>query len=207
MSRMPESAAVESLAVRHRRESRREERAEHVKLAALLNEYLDVSCAFWSSLENKPRSPISGMHQRMIGCRSGLPDIFVLLRRANGTRVIFIELKSVRGRMSPAQKQLRDDVLPTGARYYMARTAVAALAALKRERVSFSKTWMPPALEEWAGPFDFDDPTRRLPQHPLVAAERREEKRRYRLRKEAREREAAKLAAERDDAAGDDIAA
>jgi hypothetical protein len=39
-----------------------------------------------------------------------------------------------------------------------------------------------------------------------VAAERREEKRRYRLRKEIREREAAKLAAERDDA-GDDIAA
>jgi hypothetical protein len=143
----------------------------------------------------------------MIGCRSGVPDVLVLLRHANGTRVIFIELKSVRGRMSPAQKQLRDDVLPTGARYYMARTAAAALAALKRERVPFSKTWTPPALEEWAGPFDFDDPTRRLPQHPVVAAERREEKRRYRLRKEIREREAAQPAAERNDDAGDDIAA
>jgi len=40
-----------------------------------------------------------------------------------------------------------------------------------------------------------------------VAAEQREEKRRYRLRKELREKEAAQLAAERDDAAGADIAA
>jgi hypothetical protein len=37
------------------------------------------------------------------------------------------------------------------------------------------------------------------PQHPIVTAERREAKRRYRLRKEIREREAAQLAAERDD--------
>ena len=163
MSVMPESAATETLAVRRRRESRREERAEHVKLAALLNEYLDVSRAFWSPLENKPRSPISGMHQRMIGCRSGLPDIFVLLRRAGGTCVIFVEMKSIRGRMSPAQKQVRPELLPTGAKYYMARTAVAALAALKREGVPFRKPWTPPEIEDWAGPFDFLDPTRRLP--------------------------------------------
>jgi hypothetical protein len=202
---MPESAATETLAVRRRRESRREERAEHVKLAALLNEYLDVSRAFWSPLENKPRSPISGMHQRMIGCRSGLPDIFVLLRRAGGTCVIFVEMKSIRGRMSPAQKQVRAELLPTGAKYYMARTAVAALAALKRERVPFRKPWTPPEIEDWAGPFS--DISRKLPAHPAVSEERREEKRRYRLRRAMRARKATKLAAERDDAAGDDIAA
>ena len=58
----------------------------------------------------------------------------------------------------------------------------------------------PPKLKAWEGPFA--DPTRRLPQHPVVAAERREEKQRYRLRKKIREREAAQLAAERDGAAG-----
>jgi hypothetical protein len=47
----------------------------------------------------------------------------------------------------------------------------------------------------------------RVPAHPLVRIERREAKRRYRLRKEMRAREAAKLVPERNDDAGDDIAA
>jgi hypothetical protein len=54
--------------------------------------------------------------------------------------------------------------------------------------------WEPPEIEPWEGPFF--DPTHRLPQHPIVAAERREAKRRYRLRSEMREREAV-LAKER----------
>jgi hypothetical protein len=48
---------------------------------------------------------------------------------------------------------------------------------------------------------------RRLPAHPNIRAERREAKKRYLLRKEMRARDAAKLAAERADATGDDIAA
>jgi hypothetical protein len=42
----------------------------------------------------------------------------------------------------------------------------------------------------------FLDPTQSLPQHPKVATEKREEKRRYRLRRAMRKREAAQLAAE-----------
>ena len=66
--RMPESAAVEMLAVRRRRESRREESTEHIKLAALLDKYLDPSCTFWTSLENKPLSMLSGLFQKRRGC-------------------------------------------------------------------------------------------------------------------------------------------
>jgi hypothetical protein len=68
---MPESAAVESLAVRRRRESRREEWNEHTKLAWLLEKYLDPSCTFWTSLENKPLSMITKATRRAVrnpGC-------------------------------------------------------------------------------------------------------------------------------------------
>jgi hypothetical protein len=201
---MPESAATEALAVRRRRESRREEWNEHIKLAALLDEYLNPSCTFWTSLENKPRSMISGLFARRRKVRSGLPDVMLLVRHADGTRVIFIELKSCRGRVTPVQKQVRAELMPTGARWYMARTAQAALAAISREGAPFRKAWTPAQLEPWQGPFEN---LTRLPQCSVVTAERREEKRRYRLRKEIREREAAQPAAERDDGASDDIAA
>jgi hypothetical protein len=202
---MPENAASQLLSVRRRRVSRREEYIEQSRLAELLTEYIDPSCAWFTGLENKPHSRISGMLQRLRGCRSGISDMLVLAsRQGGGTRVIFIEMKSIRGRISPAQKQMRADVVLTGAVWLMARTARAAMTGLFLEGVHFRKAWTLPALEEWEGPFR---EISRLPVHPLVAAERREEKRRYRLRKEMREREAAQLAAERDDGAGDDIAA
>jgi len=112
---MLESVAPETLAVRRRRESRREESMEQTKLVGLLARYLDPSCTFWTSLENKPISAVSGMLQKRRGVRSGLPDILVLFRHDTGTLVIFIELKSRRGRVSPVQKQVRAEMLPTGA--------------------------------------------------------------------------------------------
>jgi hypothetical protein len=199
------SVAPEPLAVRRRRESRREEWTEHIKLAGLLEKYLDPSCTFWTSLENKPLSMISGIFQKRRGVRSGLPDVLVLFRRDTGTVVIFIELKSRRGVASKVQKQIRVEMLPAGAVWWMARTARAAMMALHLSGVVFRRKWEPPQLLPWEGPFT--DPTRRLPQHPNVAAERREAKRRYRLRWAMRARKAAKLAAKHNDAAGDDIAA
>jgi hypothetical protein len=114
-------------------------------------------------------------------------------------------LKSRRGVASKAQKQIRLEILPVGARWWMARSARAAMMALHLSGVVFRRKWKPPQQKPWEGPFA--DPTQRLPQHPMVAAQKREEKRRYRLRKEICEREAARPAAERDDGVGDDIAA
>jgi hypothetical protein len=189
-----QSIAPESLAVRRRRESRREEWTEQVKLAELLDNYLDPSCTFWTSLENKPLSMLSGLFQKRRGVRSGLPDVLVVYRHATGIIVILIELKSRRG-PSKAQKQIRLEMLPAGAVWWMARSARAAMRALDLSGVLFRRKWEPPQLQPWEGPFA--DPTQRLPQHPKVAAERREAKRCYRLRREMREREAAELAAER----------
>jgi hypothetical protein len=196
---MTESAAAESFAVQRRRESRREEYRVHTKLAELLPKYLNPACTFWTSLENKPISRVSGMFQKRRGVRSGLPDVLVISRG----KPIFVELKSRRGVASKTQKRIRTELLPAGADWWMARSARAAMTALHLSGVVFRRQWKPPRLQPWEGPFA--DPTRRLPQAPDVAVRRRAARRRWQLR--ARAREAAKLAAERDDAAGDDIAA
>jgi hypothetical protein len=152
-------------------------------------------------LENKPLSRISGFLQRKRGVKNGLADVQILYRRKPSNRcrtyVVFIELKAPHGVASRSQKRTRLEMLPTGAKWLMARTARAAMTALHHEGVPFCQPWTPSELEPWEGPFF--DPTRRLPQHPEVAAERREAARRYRLRREIREREAGMVAQRRSD--------
>ena len=132
---MAESTATEPLAVQRRRESRRQEWSEQTKLAGLLKRHLDPSCTFWTSLENKPISRISGVFQKRRGVRSGLPDVPVLYRG----KPIFIELKSRRGVASKVQKQIRLEMLPAGASWWMARSARAALMALHLSGVVFRR--------------------------------------------------------------------
>jgi hypothetical protein len=194
---MNDSAAVASFAVQRRRECRREEWTEHIQLAGLLEEYLNPACTFWTSLENKPLSQVSGVFQKRRGVRSGLPDVLVIFYR----QPIFVELKSRAGVASKAQKQLRVEILRGGAVWWMARSARAALMALHLSGVVFRRRWRPPLLKPWEGPFA--DPTQRLPQAPDVAVRRREARRRSRERQRARK--AAQLA--RDAAAGADVAA
>jgi hypothetical protein len=173
---MPPSAAAESFAVQRRRESRRQEWAEQTKLAEMLDKYLDPADTFWTSLENKPISRLSGIFQKKRGVRSGLPDVQVIWRG----KPIFIELKSRAGVASKVQKQVRLQMLPAGADWWLARSARAALMALHLSGVVFRHRWKPPLLKPWEGPFA--DPTRRLPQAPDVAIRRRAARRRWRVR-------------------------
>ena len=178
----PASTTSESFAVRRRRESRREEWALQTSLAAKLQKYLDPADTFWTSLENKPISRISGLFQKRRGVRSGLPDVQVIWRG----KPIFIELKSRAGVASKAQKQVRLELLPAGAVWWMARSARAAMTALHLEGVVFRREWKkPPRLQPWEGPFA--DPTQRLPQAPDVAAQRRAANKRWRLRRANRD--------------------
>jgi hypothetical protein len=164
---MPQSAAAELFAVQQRRERRREEWREQIKLSVMLDKYLDPTGTFWTSLENKPISRISGIFQKKRGVRSGIPDIFVLYLG----RPIFVELKSRAGVASKAQKQIRAELGPAGADWWLARSARAALMALHLSGVVFRRRWKPPHLKPWEGPFA--DPAQRLPQAPDVAARRR----------------------------------
>jgi hypothetical protein len=142
----------------------------------MLDEHLDPADTFWTSLENKPLSRLSGIFQKQRGVRSGLPDVLVIYRG----KPIFVELKSRAGVASKAQKQIRAEMLSAGADWWLARSARAALMALHLSGVVFQRKWKPPRLKPWEGPFD--DPTRRLPQAPDVAARRRAARRRWRVR-------------------------
>jgi hypothetical protein len=178
---MTDNAAAGSLAAQRRRESRRQEWTEQTRLAEMLDEYLDPADTFWTSLENKPLSRLSGIFQKRRGVRSGLPDVQVIWRGKS----IFVELKSRAGVASKVQKQVRLEMLPAGADWWLARSACAALMALRLSGVVFRRRWKPPRLKPWEGPFA--DPTQRLPQAPDVAARRRAARRRWRVRQRRRE--------------------
>jgi hypothetical protein len=178
---VPPSTAAESFAAQRRRESRRQEWTEQTKLAEMLDKYLDPADTFWTSLENKPISRLSGIFQKKRGVRSGLPDVQVIWRG----KPIFVELKSRAGVASKAQKQIRLEMLPAGAEWWLARSARAALVALHLSGVAFRRKWKPPRLKPWEGPFA--DPHRQLPQAPDVAAQRRAARRRWRAAQQRRE--------------------
>jgi hypothetical protein len=196
---MTDSAKVETFAVRQRRKYRHAEWSEQIRLTQLLTRYLPDN-VFWSALSNAPRSAMAGLLAKKRGVRSGLADIMVV----HDGRVIFVELKSPIGVASKAQRQVYVELRAAGADYYLVKSATAALEALRRSNVPFRRRWEPPPLAAWEGPFS--DPHQRLPQHPEVAAQRRAAQRAWRERRK-RVREAARLAATSDDAAGDDIAA
>jgi hypothetical protein len=197
---MTGSEAAASFAARQRRLSQREEFAEQARLVEKLQQLLDPACAFFSALENRPRSALAGLLQKRRGVRAGLPDLMIVV---NWKPPVFIEMKSKRGVPSAAQKRVFAELRAMGADVYLARSAAAALEALRRSNVPFRRRWEPPPLAAWEGPFS--DPHQRLPQHPEVAAQRRAAQRAWRERQRARR--APKLAAASDDAVGDDIAA
>jgi hypothetical protein len=105
---------------------------------------------------------VSGVFQRRRGVRAGLPDLMVLDRR----KTVFIEMKSKRDTASKVQKQIRSELLRVGSARWMARSARAAMIGLHLSGVVFRRKWKRPRLKPWEGPFD--DPTQRLPQHPVV---------------------------------------
>jgi hypothetical protein len=175
--------ATVAYVVQRRRECQRQEADEHTRLTELLNELVDPRTTFWTSLENKPRSMISGLLQKARGVRSGMPDVLVVYRRKRGCKVIFIELKSRSGKASKEQKQIRLEMLQVGIDWWMVRSARAALVALHRSGVEFRR-WKRLHLASWEGPFA--DPTQRLPMAPDVAARLKIARWRWRANQKAR---------------------
>jgi hypothetical protein len=119
-----------TFAARQRRESRSEEWREHIRHTERPVRHLDPACTFWTSLENKPISAVTGMFQKMRGVRSGLPDVMVIHRCVADLAAIFVELKSRRGKASKAQMKLREDIRAVEVKRCMARGARAAMVAV-----------------------------------------------------------------------------
>ena len=168
--------------------ARREEWLEQVRLASLLDKWMDPSCAFWSATDPVAHSAMSGLMRKRRGVKSGVPDTLVWYRRKS----ITIEMKSRSGRCSAAQRAAREALIRAGAEWWVCRTASAAMWALKRSGVRFrdlvhadgrTERWRQPRLARWEVPRR--DPTERRPNAPDVVVERREAARRWRERKRA----------------------
>jgi hypothetical protein len=128
--------------------------------------------------------------------KPGVPDVEVLYRG----KLIGIALKSRSGRCTPAQRAEREAILRAGGQRWVCRSANAAMWALAQSRRSFRtivhedgtiERWQQPELPAWKVPKRH--PHERRPRAPEWTP--------------AGTAEIAELAAERDDAAGADIAA
>jgi hypothetical protein len=176
---MRAASEVAAPAVVGRRKCGREEWRTQTRLAEMLGRLLDPR-VFWSSLENRPRSRLSGLLARKRGVRAGLPDTLILFRQ----KAVFVEVKSRSGRASPAQKRVRAELVAAGCDWWMARSPRAALLGLRRSGVPFRRPWKEPAtLCAWEGPFTGEE--KRLPQHPLVREKQRLACRRWREKRRA----------------------
>jgi hypothetical protein len=114
----------------------------------MLDRLLDPRRVFWTSMDNRPASPLSGFLAKQRGIRPRLPDIMCI---PSFGRPVFVELKSKAGHATKAQKEVRAGLIAIGCRWFMARSARAALVALLRAGVPFREPWEPPRLEAWEG--------------------------------------------------------
>lgn len=101
-----------------------------------LEDKLQMACRHWFDLQH-PRlalllhhSPNEGrlMHtardgakRKAMGVRAGFPD-FILLYPSGGYPYLAIELKSEKGRQSPAQREYQEAVQQAGGLYILCRT-------------------------------------------------------------------------------------
>jgi hypothetical protein len=137
--------------------SRREEWLEQIKLAALLDTWLDPACTFWTATDPVAPSVASGFLRKRRGLKPGVPDCLVWYRGKS----ITIELKSRRGTCSRSQRLVREALLRAGAQWWVCRTARAAMWALYKSGVPFRtivhedgpiERWQQPELPAWEMP-------------------------------------------------------
>ena len=172
---------VPSLPAQRRRQARAWEWQLQCDLAERLSQLLDPACVFWTSIDNQPWSRLSGILRKKRGCRAGTPDVLLL----HEGKLIGLELKSLGGKLSRVQKEVRLEMLRAGGAWIMARTARSALVALHRLDVPFRGEWKPPRrLPPWEEPVS--DPAQPTVWHPKVLRQWRADKKRSRARQASR---------------------
>ena len=125
--------------------------------ARLLAKWLDPATSFATAFDPVARSKLSGFLRKKRGVMPGCPDNWVL----HSGRLICVELKSPPGRCSRAQRAVREALIRSGAEWWEARSATAAMVALAESGVKFREivredrsveVWATPELEGWAVP-------------------------------------------------------
>ena len=92
--------------------ARREEWLQQVELAAMLVKWADGATTWWSAIDTVPRSATNGAMRKLRGCKSGTPDTLVVHLGA----LVAVEMKSRAGKVSPAQRLVREGLLRAGVR-------------------------------------------------------------------------------------------
>ena len=93
----------------------------------MLDKYLDPADTFWTSLENKPISRLSGIFQKKRGCTERPTGCTShLARKTNLRRIKIAGRRSEQGAEANPHAKLK----PAGADWWLARSARAALTAL-----------------------------------------------------------------------------
>lgn len=160
---------------------RQHEWAEQIRLARLLDKWLDPRCCCWTATEGVAPNAAVGAYRRRRGMRAGIPDILIWFCG----RAVAIELKSRRGLCTRTQRETRLALNNAGVAWFVCRSAIAAMAALYDLGVPFRELaradgrrerWRQPLLPDWE--IAKTDPHERRPAAPAYgvpgAAERSE---------------------------------
>jgi len=103
------------------------ERDEQIKLFQYLHKHPLLKDLAFSIPNEARRSPVLGRLMKLMGLRSGVPDIFVPYS-ANGYHGLFIELKYGKNKPTPAQVFFINRLLEQG---YQAKVCWGALEAIE----------------------------------------------------------------------------
>ena len=122
------------------RKRRKPEQGLHLAVAQYLNmALLEESGAFWCHVPNGGmRDVVEAALLKRMGTKPGVPDIIILFKR----RTYGIELKSLEGRTSTAQKETQANMLRAGAKISICRSVDDVQMQLDKWRIPiFARTF------------------------------------------------------------------
>lgn len=106
---------------------KRPEEATHRAIASALAVCLPKPWLYWHTPNGGARSKAEGGILKALGTKPGIPDLFV----AGEGRVIGLEIKAPKGRLSPAQKDTIGALAEAGIPTVVVHSIDEAVAALK----------------------------------------------------------------------------
>lgn len=91
---------------------------------------------FWTSIENRRNGRNEGGRWKERGCKAGVPDILTIYRGS----VLFLEVKSLKGRLQPSQKERIPEINNAGAGVVIVKSVEDVFHALTRAGVPLRAT-------------------------------------------------------------------
>ena len=91
------------------------------QVAAYLDAALPDGC-WWTSIDSAGRGPIDGRRMKLRGVKRGTADILIISDHTIPAETYWVELKSAKGALSPAQEQFRQAVKAAGHKWCICRS-------------------------------------------------------------------------------------